>query len=1099
MSSSSNSSNSQQKCQQQHLSAVPTLASNNTSKNNLKLLAANKKHNSNASSASSASLLSLYKIDNNKNNTSNLSLNVVDINTKKSISTENLISKTQTPSPTLSRTASSSITTAGETAVITTTSSTTTVKTILASKLPKSLSNEKKQQQQKQYSRSSKKQSKTVIQQKNGLKSISILNSFKNEITKPKSSTHHRISRQYNINDDELLIDKPSSTASLQTPIIKPSSPVSSAISPTHTAPTLIAPSYDFDSNSLVIAHESLSRKSSYNSVRFAKFFSNKRDKSSSQDNSNNLNVLSNEHLQQLTPSPSTLTTSPNVFTTNNQSNIFYDLTYEAEQLENSAKKNDKYTVRRILDAHYSQFQLKSIDKLKFNNYSRFNNTQTNSNHIISHTNIHKKSPSPYIDTRESSIERNYDVNKFTIYPNQKHRQLSSASLTPSPAPPPTTPSYLQHQSIQQQQSQQQVPKQLVIPAAFINILHLAIESNSLDVLRICLKYGLNANEPGTNQKTITLTNNYSNGNIDKQRLIKYPFICKYCYKKNELYYTVAKDLLNRTKSIQALQYHHYYQYHASKVLDVIEDNTPFLQSSLSSSSVNKNQTTKINESVNYSNSIYLTSLPPLFLAISKCLHSSTELLLDYGACPNIQDEYGNTPLHLACAKKQTCELCIYLLLKYHACSSILNNLKQTPEKILYILNPMVSLQNIYVQLIGDIFTNNFNFLNNNTNPFSANLSINLLNNKYQTSTNSSSMNYNGGIGGGGGYGGSSMHGTGSSIVVESKSNKANRIMSSGNSLTNTLISSNSMKNIVMKKLKSISTSEMNNIDNINVQNSLSSEAKDSNSAILQPKSSLLTSQATKNQKLQQSQDQKSSQVSKSNLILNKLLNISNQKLNKANSINKLQVSTNQSSNQQSEFNARNNLTLIYPDESSNSDNNMLNTTKYSLKKSLSSQSAAYNKSSVSIPQTNKLSKNLINSSFNTNCTNNNENNPFLLLKQNSQQLNNENNITNTNALTPIVSTTATATTSNAPVSSHKKSISKLFNSTITKFDSKQISHDTDTFLNNKHDSVSLVSSKLSLLKKFVSIYTFNKAYCLGVKHRSNLKCVATIYVPNNR
>ncbi len=28
----------------------------------------------------------------------------------------------------------------------------------------------------------------------------------------------------------------------------------------------------------------------------------------------------------------------------------------------------------------------------------------------------------------------------------------------------------------------------------------MAIENNAMDVLRICLKYGLNANEPGTNK-----------------------------------------------------------------------------------------------------------------------------------------------------------------------------------------------------------------------------------------------------------------------------------------------------------------------------------------------------------------------------------------------------------------------------------------------------------------------------------------------------------------------------------------------------------------------------------------------------------------------
>ena len=57
-----------------------------------------------------------------------------------------------------------------------------------------------------------------------------------------------------------------------------------------------------------------------------------------------------------------------NIYNTNTGSNNFiYDLTNEAELLENSAKKNDKYTVRRILDAHYSQFQMKSIEQINTN------------------------------------------------------------------------------------------------------------------------------------------------------------------------------------------------------------------------------------------------------------------------------------------------------------------------------------------------------------------------------------------------------------------------------------------------------------------------------------------------------------------------------------------------------------------------------------------------------------------------------------------------------------------------------------------------------------------------------------------------------------
>ncbi len=72
-------------------------------------------------------------------------------------------------------------------------------------------------------------------------------------------------------------------------------------------------------------------------------------------------------------------------------------------------------------------------------------------------------------------------------------------------------------------------------------------------------------------------------------------------------------------------------------------------------------------ENVNYTSYDYLIRFPPLFLSVSRCNHVATDLLLTYGACPNIQDDMGNTPLHLATAKKVPCYECCYLLLKHHA------------------------------------------------------------------------------------------------------------------------------------------------------------------------------------------------------------------------------------------------------------------------------------------------------------------------------------------------------------------------------------------------------------------------------------------------
>lgn len=258
------------------------------------------------------------------------------------------------------------------------------------------------------------------------------------------------------------------------------------------------------------------------------------------------------------------------------------DLSHDAELLESSTKRNDKYTVRRILDVHYSHFRIKRL------------NEQTN---LSSETHHAKSTP---------------------------------------------------------------------IPDIFFNILHTAIENNSLDVLRICLKYGINPNEHGTTE------------NINKSR---FKIKCNYC-KQNPLAQPINPDY-----------------------------------------SINENDcNNKIPnlDRINYSSSSYLISLPPLFLSISKCNHSATELLLTYNACPNIQDEFGNTPLHLAVAKREPCRECVYLLLKNHATSLVYNNRLQSPLSVLKLVTESsktlehdlkqtkwdYSISTVYSSLIQDLFKN---------------------------------------------------------------------------------------------------------------------------------------------------------------------------------------------------------------------------------------------------------------------------------------------------------------------------------------------------------------------------------------------------------
>jgi hypothetical protein len=74
--------------------------------------------------------------------------------------------------------------------------------------------------------------------------------------------------------------------------------------------------------------------------------------------------------------------------------------------------------------------------------------------------------------------------------------------------------------------------KKQEIPLEFINILHLSIEHNSLDVLRIYLKNGYNPNGCGISSDLFS-----SNSTFNETLAIKHPFKCLHClnvsYKKH--------------------------------------------------------------------------------------------------------------------------------------------------------------------------------------------------------------------------------------------------------------------------------------------------------------------------------------------------------------------------------------------------------------------------------------------------------------------------------------------------------------------------------------------------------------------------------------
>jgi hypothetical protein len=307
------------------------------------------------------------------------------------------------------------------------------------------------------------------------------------------------------------------------------------------------------------------------------------------------------------------------------------DLNQDAELLEASTKKNDKYTVRRILDVHYYHFRFKrnSID-FQINNNN--NNNAKNENEA--------KQTSDYF--KNNSID---------------------------------------------------------LPSIFFNILHLAIEHNAMDVLRICLKYGLDANKSGTILDTVNSSSSkFENDNKS---------ICNYCSADN-------KKILKLNNNVTIYNNNPAFLFILSTkqttlTTNLIEINEPPPQID----DINQQQ-----QQVNYSSYSYLVQYPPLFLSISKCNHAATELLLTYGVCTNIKDNFGNTPLHLAVAKQPPCYECVYLLIKHHAKSLVINNNLQLPSDILNQLSNINSNQ-------ASLPVNNNN--NNNNNKTNWDYSINTI------------------------------------------------------------------------------------------------------------------------------------------------------------------------------------------------------------------------------------------------------------------------------------------------------------------------------------------------------------------------------------
>lgn len=183
-----------------------------------------------------------------------------------------------------------------------------------------------------------------------------------------------------------------------------------------------------------------------------------------------------------------------------------------------------------------------------------------------------------------------------------------------------------------------------------------------MDVLRICLKYGLDPNKPGTTSKTVNHQAKHESTLSPSRKKIRYLIECNYCLKKKNKpngynnNYSINLNTSGVTPSNLTIYNNPAFLFFlAASKQTVAESNEKFSEinqaasDTQAKSSIEAIDTTQSSSEpattspINYSSYAYLVRYPPLFLSISKCNHAATDLLLTYGVCTNIQDELGKT------------------------------------------------------------------------------------------------------------------------------------------------------------------------------------------------------------------------------------------------------------------------------------------------------------------------------------------------------------------------------------------------------------------------------------------------------------------------
>ncbi|CAF3235541.1 unnamed protein product [Rotaria socialis] len=341
------------------------------------------------------------------------------------------------------------------------------------------------------------------------------------------------------------------------------------------------------------------------------------------------------------------------------------DMTYESENLEKAIISNDKYTVRRIIDIHQNKFnfvkdrtnsvqaqsgfpvQLMPQTQLPAHQTTSFGSPSITSNTDLLEA-VSKQAlisddmdELPTISSPEQSNSLHdapSNVLTYTTGPlsaaliNYHHQTYPNSHSIPNPSSV-NVGSPINERIDSEYESMFTVPtsfnKESIYPTSdspndgppiFRNVLHVAIMYDARDVMRICLKYGIDPNAPGIHPNTINMSSHSQT-----------PTSNSYSHSSARL----SPDLPRASPCRNGtLDYNTYYT----------------------------------NER--------LFTLPPLFLAAQRNNHYACTLLLKYGANVNARDEQYCSPLHLAARlQHDVCDI----LISHHACITISNKYGDTP------------------------------------------------------------------------------------------------------------------------------------------------------------------------------------------------------------------------------------------------------------------------------------------------------------------------------------------------------------------------------------------------------------------------------------